>query len=609
MELICTKASPQYFSGNPCIFEWVITPYSQQVANQNPYVIITIERTTGSGSVQIDEKKVFPDANGKFSIDVGAIADSYLKYFIPPHGLNRHQYANDQRIEIFVNPKIYIGTQELTLSANPVQSQIILKGGLSYEYTAPVGNYEPHVDSFGHNRSPLAFFNNPERIFKEDVFFLYFIKPANFGVNVLYEYALTYFLIDEMVTVTGTIETIALTAGRYVIAVPAGYNQLGLEAHLPSGAVPVSYSLQVRYNNSPYNVVMIGPVTFKLDHRKFYNSYQLLYRNSLGGLQPLRLLGAVDFEAEYNGETGQRVAPDSYITNGNLEPQQSTPWNEEQPKFTGNTGFLDKFEADRMRDLFLSRQVFEVKDNRLIPVVINKGNVKFFSNNDSLINVQVDWQHAFINNFFSPKILPDATCPAMISLAWRQSGDNQITVFYQLPFGYDYCRIKIKFTYDNSEQEFFVDGNSGSAKLDYTRPSGAPDPTSIIVSGQVVCNRYNATPSYGAATTLSAANIAEEFAVVALDDYMPLPKGYSTAVTLPLSALLNDYDPDGGPIEAIPVTGGATNDGGVYDIAADGEVTYTPPSSSYTGTDYFDYQVKKTGGSVLTTARYRINVY
>lgn len=78
-------------------------------------------------------------------------------------------------------------------------------------------------------------------------------------------------------------------------------------------------------------------------------------------------------------------------------------------------------------------------------------------------------------------------------------------------------------------------------------------------------------------------------------------------MVLPGSVLANDYDPDGDPIECVPDSG-ATNDGGAFDIDIAGIVTYTPPSSVYSGIDFFDYDMQEVGGAVTVTARVYINV-
>lgn len=602
MELIVTREPQHIFSGNPLLYQWAIHPWNSSMANLNIYAIVSIEI---SGAVVLKTTKIFPDENGLLTLDISSVADAQLRYFTPPPDLDRPLNATGQYDTVYVRPTLWNGEQQFTLTGSPDKGVALIKGGFQYEYTPPNDTY---ISSPTSNPvvKPLMNLNEKERVFKEDIFFSGFVV-GNVANNRKINYVIRYLLGDNYLEATGTKFASFTPAANGVILFPAGYDQLGLQSLLPSGAIPIEYDLIV---------VQIVPITgdvteitstFKIDHRKFYNTKQLLYRNSLGGLQPLRLMGDIDFEAEYKGDVVNTVPPPSYIVQKNLLPAQARPWPEEQLKFSGNTGFLDQFEADRIRDFFLSREVYEVKDNRLVPVVVNKNSAKFYSNNDALIAIDIEWRPAFINHHYSPVILPANTCPKPLSLAWRQSGDDQITVFWQLPFGFDYARVKITFVFDSSVQTFFVEGNSGSARIDFTRPGWATTATNIVVSIETCCGRYLAAPSYSDVLALTASSLAPEFSIVALDDRYALAKGYTTGVSMP-NALLNDYDPDGGAIEALPDTG-ATNDGGYFEIETDGSVTYTPPSASYTGTDYFDYEAKRTGGGITATARYYIVVY
>lgn len=614
MELIMTRGREFYFTKSLQNFQWCITPFGQAQIDANIYGIISIqyeEVFLSNSFITVKQAKVFPNSDGIIEKDISSIIDAYLSFFVPPVSLDQQVTATGQYGRFKVRCQLYQDSGEIPAVAGTDYITIDrIKGGFPYEYPVPPGYYAPATNRT--LRPPYFFTVSPEKVFKEDIFFLFYECSQNVAAESVYAKAiLTYLAADGS---TGTadkdISTLDVVAAeRYVNLLPAGYDQIGLATVLPSGATAISYQIKViaTYDGSTDPYEMIAPQTFYIEQRKFYNTKQLLYRNSLGGLQPLRLRGMIDFNADYEGATVQLVKSPEYLADKNLMAQQSIPVTTEQVKHTGNTGFLNRDQADRLRDLFLSPQVFEVKDNRLVPVVINRKNVKFYGNNDNLVNVVIEWNRAFTDENYSPAISGSNTCPEVSSLEWRQSADDQITVFWTFPFGYNYGRIRIKWVTDNSTQDFYVEGNAGSKKLNFTRPGFATGDEDIIVSGNVVCNRYNATPSLGPNYTLSAANVAVEFSIVALDDYKAIPKGFSTAVTL-TNALANDYDPDGGSIEAVAASGSTTG-GGSYTINSAGVVTYTPPSSSYTGTDSFTYQAKRTGSSVLATATYRVLVY
>ncbi|MES2457204.1 MAG: Ig-like domain-containing protein [Bacteroidota bacterium] len=390
---------------------------------------------------------------------------------------------------------------------------------------------------------------------------------------------------------------------------PSGFNQLNLQSYLPAGAVPISYEISFFSNDGlgGDDVEFLAPIQFKIDHRKSYGAVQLLYRNSLGGLQPLRMLGQIDTEGEYKYQLVNRIPPPSYLLDGNLIGDSDQQYSEENMKFKGETGFMPKYQVDRLRDFFLSKQRYEVKDGRLIPIILNAKNVKFFTNRDNLISVQVEWQHAFTNQYYSNTNLPPDACPAINQLHWRQNNDDEITVYWAFPFGHSYGRISIEFP-GEPLQYYFLVGNSGLQKVGFIRPASAVDvDVNIVVVGNVICNRYNMVPSYGPNFTIPAALLLATLLPVANNDVYNIPAGYITGVSLVGSVLANDYAPSGATIEVIE-NSGATTAGGTFEIDSDGFIIYTPPSSIYTGADTFTYEIRKTPDGTPVTATVTINV-
>jgi hypothetical protein len=80
---------------------------------------------------------------------------------------------------------------------------------------------------------------------------------------------------------------------------------------------------------------------------------------------------------------------------------------------------------------------------------------------------------------------------------------------------------------------------------------------------------------------------------------------FTTTLVNPID---NDSDPDSiasgfGTISIIPVTGGTTPNNGVYDIAADGTMRYTPPAG-FTGTDPVPYQLTDGTNTVAGTINF-----
>ncbi len=620
MNLHLVQQPTHFFSGNPVAIKWAIVPFNDNIAALNLHVVAELR----IGSEIISTAKIFPDENGILNFDPSSVADCHLTYFTPPANLDQFTRADEQYKIFLCYAQLYNGTVLVdTTSGANIAYTPLYKGGFAYDL--PPSNKKYLRTEFSDLTLPVSkdglwFLNQPERIFKEDLLFLCFITDG-IGTDYKLYYTITALVNDEEINYSGAISgfTYSPTSG-HLLYFPAGFDQLELNSIIPVGSTPIKYTLTVKSDHTIFGAPVLQNIvsaSFILDQRKFYNSTQLLYRNSLGGLQSIRLLGQKDVEADYNYSQAISVAPPSYMVNGNLLSQIKNEWPDEVPKFSGNTGFISKFEADRIRDFFLSREIYEVRKNAgsnnytLIPVVVNKSSAKFYSVNDSLFSIDVDWRHSFANNFYSIPDIPAPVCPMPLLLKWFQTATNKLTILWQLPFGYDYCKLTVKYACDNSEQDFFIDGNSGSTIVTLTRPPCATGVTaSIIVSLKVVCERYNSTPSLGSPLTLAAANILAEVPVVCTDDYYRLPRGYNPGNTIYLFPLLlaNDFDPDGGTLEAVPATG-STAQGGLYEVFADGSCWYGPPSSAFAGADSFPYLAKRTGGVTTTAATAHVTVY
>jgi hypothetical protein len=274
---------------------------------------------------------------------------------------------------------------------------------------------------------------------------------------------------------------------------------------------------------------------------------------------------------------------------------------EESPKYKGDTGFMNQEQADQLRDLFLSGERYEVVNGRLIPIVVNAKNTKFFANRDNLISLQLEWQRAYINESYTPAALMPTTrsCPAMEFFQVKEVNKTTVQIMWSLMMPYD--RVHVQLVYDSTTYNFYYDGNKGSVRQAITLPTGD---MSITAKARTVCDEVAGT--YGAYKTISVSYISNNLPV-AVDDTFSINQGFGTSVTLNHSVLDNDYDPDGDAI-AVIADSGSTHESGTYAIDAAGIITYTPPSTAFVGQDYFDYQVRETPSGTPVTARAYINV-
>ena len=589
-------------SGNPIEVTAAVSPYFSSLAGNNLYVVANVKLQNTDGVevyTLLKDQKIYPNSNGMVGVDIASIADAYLEYFVPPIGLDNTVRCTRQIRTFMVEFILFNGTENLSTVSDKIR---ILKAGSSYHNFNP--NNELAVNNVDEQilMQPAAV----EKCFASDVFFLYVTINAEGSNQPVITAGVNFLKADGT---TGTYSFIAHAAidsvsQQSVICFPAGYQQLGLHNHVPAGAVAMSYYILIVYFNGLPNPKDRQQITFNLEQRNFYNTKQLLYRNSLGSLLPIRIKGNIDSEASYDYQlTGS--TPVSYLKDGNIVGTQQQQYAAEDWKEKGETGFITKFETERLRDFFLSPERYEVQDGRLLPIVVNNKNVKYYSNADNLFNLSIEWQHAFKNNFYTPfSGLMDA-CPAMLSFFVKQVTANTLKVFWSLPVGYDYFRVQLLFP-DEDPIYVYIDGNSGVYDLSFIRPASATGTVTLAIKGQVVCNRYNKIPGFGPVMNAESITLQEATGPVAVTDLYNILTGFTTPQVFAISVLANDFDANGNALTATAVTNVATTQGGLISITAAGIVTYTPPSGSFLGDDTYTYTLN--AGAATTTGLIVIRV-
>lgn len=591
------------FSGNPMPYSFGITPYGATEKTQDIRLIIRImvENTYNTGFFsEIKSQQFIPDESGQVSFDVSTLIDPYLEYQAPKPALSRPIQAIGQRKRYRVDYLIQKdGAIVGTVENSPVLNAV--KGGMAYDQWHPSEFFTRLVLD---DKQPLHFTAAGEKIFLDELRFLFWVYP--YADNAPQTIMFDVLLDDNSIVQYNMPKTIS--AGKWgVCCAPIQLSRVLPVDLIPADRTIVSYTVSVKYGGT----AIVAPVTYVIDHRNFYKPSRILYRNSLGGIDTITLRGQIDFEADYARQQVQRTVPPAYFSNLNLQAQFTDTNNEETPKFKGDTGFLNQPCTDKLRDLFLSTEKWEqpqTTNHKLVPVSIITKNTKFFSNQENLVTTVIEWLRAYVNEFYTPAGFMPATrvCPPVESLQVSQLNKSTLQITYALPIPYD--RIKIELEIAGNFTTLFYAGNARSIRQAFINPIADTTSTEdIIIRAWCICD-VDADPMEMGPVTEAYLTIYGNTPPVANDDTYNISVGYNTPLLLTGSVMANDYDPDGDPLEVVAVTGGPTNAGGTYDINAAGIIHYLPPSSIYTGQDYFDYELREVGAGSTVTARVYINV-
>jgi hypothetical protein len=584
-------------SGNPLLFTFALAPYSSIERSQDIRLTVRVEVEDFFGSNIYKEKRsqpYYPDNQGLIQIDISSIIDPYLEYYLPRLTLAGPVQAADQRKRFRV---IYVLERDNIVISGPTTSTAFyaIKGGTSYETDFPHLFFDQHVVA---NKKPLLFSVDEEKTGIEEIRFLFWVYPSEDLDTQSVKFVVN---LSDGSTVDKTLSSTAISGKWAVLCAPCGFKQCGLDDLVPDGLLPVKYTVEV-FNGSG---TIVAPVTLVIDHRAIYEPSYIMYRNSLGGLTSLRLRGQVDMLADYDRQLAISTVLPSSFQNLNLVAQNVNAHTEETKSFKGDTGFISRALIDTLADMMLTPQLFTVENRKFIPAVLNGKNTKFYSLRDTLFSLQFEWQYAFVNQYYTQKglISLPALCPAMENMVVKQRNKNTVQIMYSLPMPYDLVEFQI----DNGTDiiTWRAKGNAGNILKNFVNPAAGAD-VDITVRGRLVCDPDSDPADFGPYTTL-VLSVTGNSLPIAIDDVFNIASGYNAPVTLSGTALANDYDPDGDPIEAI-ANAGATTQGGTFAIDVAGVVTYTPPNSSFSGEDKFTYEIREVGGAATVQATVRIFV-
>lgn len=591
-------------SGNPMPYTINITPYGSIERAQDIRIVVTvyIENAYGSNSFTTAKSQAFyPSEQGQVNFDVRRIIHAYLEFYVPNPSLKRPIQAFNQRKRYRVDYLLMKGNELI----GEVQTGAILtavKGGLAYD------EWHPHkffTSLILDKKMPLQF-DPCRKIAFNELRYFFWLYPYN---DLEPQTVMIDIHLDDDTTIQYNMPQTVITNKWGVCCAPIGFNYIGLNALVPAGATAVSFSVQVKTATTS----IVAPFTFMLEQRNYYNTYQLMYRNSLGGLETLYLRGQVDFEADYTRQAVQNTPPPNYFSNKVLLGDANDVNASEIVKFKADTGFLNQKATDRLRDFFLSPQKYEIippadedDETRIYPATIAAKNTKFYANRDNLISILIEWSRAFSSEYYSPRLLRSKqACPAVEFFQVKQINKTLLQIMYSLEIPYD--RIEVQVITSLGTQTFTYTGNARTIRQAFENPVlGTTDVENITVRARTICDENSVPPDYGPFTTVNL-DIVGNTTPIANDDYFNIAYGFNTAVTLPGNLMANDYDPDGDAIECIADTD-ATADGGVYVVFADGTATYKPPSSVYAGQDSFEYTIKESAGTATDTATVYVNV-
>jgi len=168
---------------------------------------------------------------------------------------------------------------------------------------------------------------------------------------------------------------------------------------------------------------------FVLDTHVREHDRQFIFRNSFGWYDTVLLTGKIESDLEYDRQEGYTIIEDEETVYNAPDKSFQNP---EQQTFAGSTGWLKKDYLEWLRDMFLSREIYEVIDGRCYPVVITSKKVIRSKDMDDNVQLDIEYRRSYNDEFYAPISLGNSQSP--VPLTWDSSiitFDNSLITFDQ----------------------------------------------------------------------------------------------------------------------------------------------------------------------------------
>lgn len=173
-----------------------------------------------------------------------------------------------------------------------------------------------------------------------------------------------------------------------VVYFPAGATQLLLDEVFPTKEIWY-WTLQVW--NLDTGLPESEEYKYELDNRNDYNGITLNYRNSLGGLDSVRVRGTIEYNLQREFAQQGHIVQHDYFTGGFISGKIKAANSTELLQYKGDIGHLNKEEQDRLRDIHLQREVWWEISKKWLPILAMTGSTKKGTTEDQLWGMPIEF--------------------------------------------------------------------------------------------------------------------------------------------------------------------------------------------------------------------------
>jgi hypothetical protein len=135
-----------------------------------------------------------------------------------------------------------------------------------------------------------------------------------------------------------------------------------------------------------------------VDSRPYISYRQFIFKNSLGAYESFRAIADQVRDADYAHTLYNRMRRWNFTERNHENTKDKAI---ETQKFVINSGLISQEEMNWFRDIFLSKEVYEIRNDILFPIVITSESVSLGKDRDFIYNVKFEYIHAYTDEHYS----------------------------------------------------------------------------------------------------------------------------------------------------------------------------------------------------------------
>jgi hypothetical protein len=377
---------------------------------RNRFRIVVETHVMENGNYQLVNEDAWPlDDQGKVLIDVRSCLSPFVygSFTFPETGpclVKRPEHT--RKFKLRMHEQWVEGYSFVHARVKEVTDLIAMTGGISSMYELRLKEKGSRwFYNHGITKQFLTWQPKEKSVALDQVEKLYFLVGLATAVNMKITYSYT-----GTTSGSGSITKVLTNVSQFsvveCIVTPA---RLGIT--LPAGCSLAGFTVVLLDQNGK---VISEERTYSIDANYYQNPATFLFRNSYGCFDTIRCTGRQSLESKFERET---VTNSEELYKYSRRPQKVINTNAEETGGVANTGWLLQEQTDWLRDLFLSKEVYMIKNGSLYPVVITTDSIDIRTDDNYLYNFAIQYQYGFTDEHYSNEtcnVFPVLAQPAVI---------------------------------------------------------------------------------------------------------------------------------------------------------------------------------------------------